>query len=237
MPSSKIARRYHSPSHAVSLDTLNQRLPILPIGPAQLRPIQQLGHLGHALQHIRQEPRQPNALPLASGAHEVHPVVPVPRPHKRQPMGPEGQAARDRALAVLEQRGAFQVRPPAWRRSRADPLPAGSIEEGNLRVQDVRIAGDPDVVSDDVGKPQEIIGDPRADPRAVRRMPPVLDIAFLELTARREQDVLARQLGMRIDEGHDVLQLIAEAERAARTGKRRNVPRSGSSGSGTEASG
>ena len=74
----------------------------------------------------------------------------------------------------------------------------GPVEEWDLSVQDVYIAGGPDVLSDNVGQPQGVIGDPRADTRAARWMPPVLDIAFLELTARREQDVLAHQLGRRV---------------------------------------
>ena len=46
-------------------------------------------------------------------------------------------------------------------------------------------------------------------------MPPMLDVAFFELAGRAEQQVLAHQVGLGVDEGHDVLQLIAEAEGAA----------------------
>src|SRR5439155_23874736 len=47
-------------------------------------------------------------------------------------------------------------------------------------------------------------------------MPPVLDIAFHELSRGRAQDVVAREVGRGVHEGHDVLQLVAEAISAAR---------------------
>ena len=209
----------------------------MPIGLAQIWLIQQVGQLDHALQHIHQEPRQPHALPLAPDTHEVHPVVPVPCPHQGQPLGSNSQPARDRAPAVLKQCVVFPRDLRCGEGFALIVFQQRGVEEGNLRAQDVHIAGDPDVVSDDVGKPQEIIGDPRADTGAVRRMPPVLDIAFLELTARREQDVLSRQLGIRVDERHDVLQLIAEAERAAGLVQGGTPPDPAAEALGTEANG
>ena len=113
-------------------------------------------------------------------------------------MGPKGHATRDGAPAVLKQRGVFKHDLRCEERLVLIAFQRGPVEEGNLCVQDVHIAGDPHVLSDDVGQPQGVIGDPRADTRAARWMPPVLDIAFLELTARREQDVPARQLGRRV---------------------------------------
>jgi hypothetical protein len=46
-------------------------------------------------------------------------------------------------------------------------------------------------------------------------MPPVLDVAFDELSAGGSQHVLSREVWAREGEGHHVLQLIAKAERAA----------------------
>src|ERR1700694_4366618 len=46
-------------------------------------------------------------------------------------------------------------------------------------------------------------------------MPPMLDIAFAELTRRAAQQVLAREARLGVDERHRVLQLVAEAERGA----------------------
>jgi hypothetical protein len=47
-------------------------------------------------------------------------------------------------------------------------------------------------------------------------MPPVLDISLPELTGCAQKQVLADQVRLGMDEGHHVLQLIAETERTAR---------------------
>ncbi len=47
-------------------------------------------------------------------------------------------------------------------------------------------------------------------------MPPVLHVAFGELAARAQQQLLAQHRGLGVHERHRVLQLVAEAERAAR---------------------
>ena len=50
------------------------------------------------------------------------------------------------------------------------------------------------------------------------RVPPVLDVALAELARRGAQEVLAEEVGTDDAEGHDVLELIAEAEGARRAG-------------------
>ena len=52
----------------------------------------------------------------------------------------------------------------------------------------------------------------------------MLNIALPELTAGAEEQVLAHQARLGVDERHHVLQLIAETERAARTGSIRCAP-------------
>src|SRR6266571_2354770 len=47
-------------------------------------------------------------------------------------------------------------------------------------------------------------------------MPPMLDITFHELPRGRAQDVVARDIGRGVHEGHDILQLVAEAVSATR---------------------
>ena len=47
-------------------------------------------------------------------------------------------------------------------------------------------------------------------------MPPVLDVALHELAAGAAKQLLAQQRGLGVDERHRVLQLVAEAEGAAR---------------------
>ena len=68
---------------------------------------------------------------------------------------------------------------------------------------------------DDVRQPEQIVGTAGAQPAAGRFVPPVLHVAFDELTARRAEQVRARELGPRERQRHHVLQLIAKAERAA----------------------
>ena len=55
-------------------------------------------------------------------------------------------------------------------------------------------------------------------------MPPVLHVAFDELTRRSAQDVRARDARFRVHERHRVLKLIAEAERAAALIESRTPP-------------
>src|SRR5208337_5333330 len=43
-------------------------------------------------------------------------------------------------------------------------------------------------------------------------VPPMLNIPFLELMGRAEEEVLAREAWLRVDERHYVLQLVAETE-------------------------
>jgi hypothetical protein len=47
-------------------------------------------------------------------------------------------------------------------------------------------------------------------------MPPVLDIPFPKLAARTQEQLGTQQPRLRVDQRHGVLQLIAEAESAAR---------------------
>src|SRR5205809_3550893 len=55
-------------------------------------------------------------------------------------------------------------------------------------------------------------------------MPPVLDIAFHELSRGRAQDVVPCEVGRGVHEGHHVLQLVAESVSAARLIKGRAAP-------------
>ena len=46
-------------------------------------------------------------------------------------------------------------------------------------------------------------------------MPPMLDIALLELPAGSQQDLGAGKLRLNVEKGHDILQLIAKTKSAA----------------------
>ena len=68
----------------------------------------------------------------------------------------------------------------------------------------------------------------------LRRMPPVLDIAFPELTAA-QKELLAHEMWLGMDERHHVLQLIAETE-APPIDSIRSAPKGGTREFGTRAS-
>ena len=63
-------------------------------------------------------------------------------------------------------------------------------------------------------QPEVIIGAMRTHTPTQWRMPPMLDISFLELTGRAKEQVVAHQERLGVNERHHVLQLIAEAEGA-----------------------
>ena len=65
------------------------------------------------------------------------------------------------------------------------------------------------------GEPEQVVGDAGAHPGAAGRVPPVLHVALFELARGGAQDLGAGEIGARVEERAHVLQLIAEAERAA----------------------
>ena len=162
-----------------------------------------------------EEEAQPGALAAALPAHAVHPVVPVSAAEERQPVRAGGQALVDRAQAVLEERaalggdarldvGLLLVRGERWR-----------FQERHALVEDTRVPGRPRVVRGRVRQPQQVVGAAGACAPAARLVPPVLDVAFDELVAGRPQQVLAGEVRPGERQRHRVLELVAEAERAA----------------------
>jgi hypothetical protein len=103
-------------------------------------------------------------------------------------------------------------------------LELGSFEKGDDFVEDSAIPDDLEISGNDVRQPEQVIGNPRSDPAAARRVPPVLDVALLELPRRRAQQVLPCQLGLGDGERHHVLKLIAKPVRAAGLIERRPRP-------------
>ena len=163
-----------------------------------------------------QEPAQPDALAPALVADPVHAVVPVARADQRQAVGADREAPVERARAVLEQRRRVRRAPRLEVGVRLVRPQGRPVEERDHLVEDRRVAGDREVAIDGVGQPEAIVGDARPDAPAGRRMPPVLDVSLDELAGRGPQEVLARERrGSAIAQGHDVLELVAEAVGAA----------------------
>src|SRR5208282_4581116 len=100
-----------------------------------------------------------------------------------------------------------------------------AVEERNLLVEDSGIAGGLQIVGRNIGQPDAIIGDASANSLTRWRKPPVLDIALYELPPRRAQQMLTRQVRLRSDERHHVLELIAKSIGAARLIKCRSRPK------------
>ena len=162
-----------------------------------------------------EEPAQPDAFAAARLADAVHAVVPVAGAHQGQAVhaGLEAEIEAPRAMLVQRRR----LIGLAWLEVEIvlARLEGGTVEERHLFVEDRRIARRLDVVRRDRGEPRPVVGDARAHALPGRREPPMLEIALDELPRRCAQDVLARQLGPRHGERHDILKLVAETIGAA----------------------
>ncbi len=90
-----------------------------------------------------------------------------------------------------------------------------SFDKGDLFVENARVVGDLNVVRHGEREPEQIVRAQGSHPRAGGRVPPVLDIALLELPRRGRQDMLPREFGSRINEPDRILQLIPEPKRSA----------------------
>ena len=149
-------------------------------------------------------------------AHYVHAVVPVTGTHERQAVLTGCEAVQDSSHAVFVQRSRFfgparQIVIRVFVR-----VYRAAFEEMDGFIQHPGVPGAQNVTGRGQRQPKIIIRTMSADASARGRMPPVLDIAFAELTGRAQQQVLAHQARLGVDEGHHVLQLIAETERAPR---------------------
>ena len=85
------------------------------------------------------------------------------------------------------------------------------VRKGTGSSSSVRIAGDPQVVVDDVGQPDKVVGEPGAYAAAALGVPPVLHVPLDELARRRPQDLGPGDGWLGVQQGHDVLELVAKA--------------------------
>ena len=99
-----------------------------------------------------------------------------------------------------------------------------ALEKRRELVQHRDVAGRIDIVRGAPGEPDLVVGDTGAHALAGWRQPPMLHVAFDELTRRGAQQVLARECRLRQRERHAVLQLVAETVGAARLVERRARP-------------
>ena len=79
------------------------------------------------------------------------------------------------------------------------------FEEGNGLLQDSRIACHFDITRYGIGQPEEVIRTVCPHSAARFRVPPMLNVAFAELTPRARQDVRASHFRRGIEERQGVL--------------------------------
>ena len=98
------------------------------------------------------------------------------------------------------------------------------LEKRNHFLENRSVAGGPHVMGSHKRQPKQIVGNPGADAGAGFGMPPMLDVAFHELPRGGAQDLFARDLRRGMNQGHDILKLIAKSVSAARLIKGRAAP-------------
>ena len=187
-------------------------------------------------QHFAQEEAQPDALALAAHPHQIHAVVPVAGAHQRQAVRAEAQAVRDRAHAVLVEagrRGGASGQVVVGIVLRAD---RAAFEKVHGLVQHPGVAAARHVAAHRQRQPEVVVGAMRAHAAAGWRMPPVLDVALLELAARAQQQVLAQPRRARRGPAPSRPAAGRGSRRRRPTGSSRCAPRRGTPGSGTPAS-
>ena len=211
---------------AVRLDGRGVGVGLQPELAGDLRVAARVRVLGEGPQGGDQEPRQPDALAAAL---------------RRRPGSCRRSSRRRRSAAGRARPRCRPAAAPggnARRRCRAPRRPAGGRTPRARRARAARIAQeraphssstdaspvDAEVVVHDVGQPGEIVREAGPDAASALRVPPVLHVALDELPAGGAQDVLARERRLGVDERHHVLQLIAEAVRAAALVERRPGP-------------
>ena len=85
----------------------------------------------------------------------------------------------------------------------------------HLLVQDALVAGDVDILVGDIHEPEIVVAEGGAGSGHHALMPPVQHVAFGKLMGGMVQNLAAGIVGVAVEAGHDVLQLVAEAGGAA----------------------
>src|SRR6476659_3916298 len=122
-------------------------------------------------------------------------------------MGASGQAFVNRSDAMLEERAIFMRH--VWR-AVGFLLFVREEWRGQKRhalVENVTVAGRTNILIDDEGQPEEVIGATSTEATARGLVPPVLNVAFDELPPRGAEDVFARERRLAEEQRHHILQL------------------------------
>jgi len=133
-----------------------------------------------------------------------------PQPYQRETVLAETQTVLDRPRAVLVEGRRFgrslrQVIVGLLLR-----VQLATLQKVQRLVEYAGVAGGEHVVTGRIRQPQVVVGKLRAHAAPAWRMPPVLDVATQELPLGAAQNLLARERRDGVDQGHGVLELIAE---------------------------
>ena len=174
------------------------------------------GHLGELREHFIKEKAQPDAFPFAVFAHQVHAVIPVAGAHERQAVLTKSEGPKDGSHTVVIQTGRF-LRPIGQIVIRVLlGVYRAALDEVDRLIQHAGVPGVQDVAARRQRQPEVIIGAMGPYAPAQGGVPPMLDISFRELAGGAQEQVLAHQVRLGVDQRHHVLQLIAETEGAPR---------------------
>src|SRR4029077_17195942 len=146
--------------------------------------------LSEVFQHANLKPGEPDAFAFAAQSNGMKAGVQTTNADQRQPMRTGCGGARDSPPTMFEQR---TFRGGSDRNGKALGLlflQRFAVEERNHLIEDRDVAGGANVMCGYEGKPEKIVTDPSTNAGARLWMPPVLDIAFHELSRGRAQDVL-----------------------------------------------
>src|SRR6185437_11112448 len=105
-----------------------------------------------------EKPAQPDALAATICADAIHPVVPVAGADQRQAVTADGEASVEAAGAMLEQRSAMVGYGRLEEALMLAFLQFPPFQEKHRLLENCRISGDGDIVSDGVAQPNPIVG-------------------------------------------------------------------------------
>ena len=164
-----------------------------------------IGKSGKAAGGYDRKPCQPDAFALPLVTDPVHTVIPVPCPDQRQIVPSARHTFIQRPLTMFQQsvanHGCFEtgIAVALVGRERR------GMKKRDFFLQDCFIAGYLNILTDCKRQPQQIVG--AAGPHALvrRRMPPVEDIALLELVRGAVKNMGADTRRIIVQKGHDIL--------------------------------
>src|SRR6266851_7071814 len=162
-----------------------------------------------------QEPTEPNAFSSTRLADAIHPVVPVPRPHQRETVATNPQAAIQRSSTMFKQRCALGRFIRLEIRFALSFSQLVTIEKRHNFVQHTCVSGSLDKMDNGIRQPEPVIRDTCPHTPTCWRVPPMLDVAGGELAGSGPENLFPRNFTTNCAEGHDILELVAKPVSAA----------------------